>query len=141
MLGRRSLFMTLAVVIGCAPSAAQMELETSEFHEAREVYRRGHQDHINEEARACRARGGEFGYRGLALAPLCTTRFADGGNSCLSSADCAGSCIVDLNAAPASTAAIPAGTPIIGRCTAVSPHLGCYAPVENGRAGQAICAD
>ena len=138
---RGSLFLALAVAAGCASSAAQPDPQSNWMHEAREVYRRGHQDQIDEEARACRARGGEFGYRGLALAPLCTTRFADGGNSCLSSADCAGSCILDLDAVRGCATAVPAGTPVVGRCTAVSPHLGCYAPVENGRAGPAICAD
>lgn len=127
------------LLVACASGVALAQADP--FAEAREEFRIRHQAQIEAAAAACRDRGGEFGYRGLALAPFCTTRLPDGGTECASKSDCQGDCIVDLEQRRIDWMTLPKGTPVAGQCTSVSPHLGCYVTVRDGRAAHAICAD
>jgi hypothetical protein len=106
---------------------------------ARAHYRNDHRAELAAQAAACRRRGGTFDYRGLGLAPICVFRTADGGRQCRSRSDCEAQCVgeaplVDLTR-------VRPGQPLIGRCTAERAHFGCFVPVEDGKAGTAICAD
>jgi hypothetical protein len=126
---------------GCASGAALVHAQGDPIAEAQKQFARENRDRIEADGRACRDRGGEVGYRGMGLAPLCTIRHRDGGKACRSNADCQGECIVDTERLRIPFRALPSGTPTAGQCTAMSPHLGCYIPVAEGRAGYAICAD
>ena len=128
-------------VMGCVSGSAPVPVQDDVLAKAREEYRQTNRLQIEADAAACRARGGVGEYRGLALAPLCTMHHSDAARACRSSSDCEGECIVDLERRRIDYTTIPKGTPVAGQCTAVSPHLGCYIPVYEGRAMQAMCAD
>ena len=141
MTSRRYLAIVSLCVGGCVSGAAHLPAQDDMLATAREEYRLTHRTQIDSDAAACRSRGGEAEYRGMALAPLCTMHHSDAGRTCRSSSDCEGECIVDLERYGIDYTTIPKGTPVAGQCTAVSPHLGCYIPVREGRAMQALCAD
>lgn len=135
------LFMAL---VGCCCGAALVNAQegvADEIAEARKQYQREHGVQIETARRECVGRSGEFGYRGLASWPICTVSLSDAGKACRSSSECQGECIVDFERRAIDWRSIPEGTPITGECTAVSPHLGCYLIVRDGRMAGAMCAD
>lgn len=138
---RAILVISAAAMAGCASGAALVAVPDERQAEARREHLRNNRAMIESEAVACRARGGKLGYRGLALAPFCTMRLSDGGKACRSHSECDGECIIDIEGRPAPMRSLSPGAAAVGRCTAASPHLGCYIPVEGGKAGQAMCAD
>jgi hypothetical protein len=85
------------------------------------------------EAAACKAKGG-YESKGGFGEPFCQFRYSDGGKVCTGKADCQGSCLTDDQA--------PAGTPVVGHCTAEQSVFGCYGDVEAGKAVDDFgCAD
>lgn len=138
---RASIVILAAATAGCASGAALVAVPDDWQAEARREHLRNNRTMIESEAVACRARGGKLGYRGPALAPFCTMRHSDGGKACQSQSECDGECIADIEGRPAPMRTSTPGAAAVGRCTAASPHLGCYIPVEGGKAGQAMCAD
>jgi hypothetical protein len=138
---RASILILAAAMAGCASGAALVAVPDDWQAEARREHLRNNRTMIESEAAACSARGGKLGYRGLALAPFCTMRHSDGGKACRSQSECDGECIVDIEGKPAAMRSLSPGAAAVGRCTAASPHLGCYVPVDGGEAGQAMCAD
>ncbi|WP_374514089.1 hypothetical protein [Brevundimonas sp.] len=87
------------------------------------------------EASDCEARGGRMLPQGRMQTLQCVVSYADAGKRCTDGDDCLGDCRVEEAPFPA------AGAAAAGRCQADSGRFGCYATVENGRAGPAICVD
>jgi hypothetical protein len=139
----RSWYVIMALA-GCSSGAALLNPQVGaadEILEARKQYQREHAAEIETARRECFGRGGQFGYRGLASWPICTVALSDAGKACRSSSECQGECIVDFERRAIDWRSIPQGTPMAGECTAVSPHLGCYLIIHEGRTAGAMCAD
>lgn len=128
-------------LVGCTSGAAFVDASGDPVEEARAHYRSEHRAQIEADGVQCRAKGGTFEYQGFSLAPVCTTPLSDGGKPCSSSSECEGKCIVDLDRRGIDYRTLPKGTAVAGQCTAQAPHFGCYVPVHEGRALQAMCAD
>lgn len=84
----------------------------------------------------CAARGGEMRRVGRMGSLQCIVPYADAGQSCTDSDQCAGDCRLPEGAK------VPLqGGPVTGVCQANNDRFGCYTTVENGRAGPTICVD
>lgn len=81
----------------------------------------------------CLEQGGVLTTTGIASAPLCRRRYADGGKACSDNAQCAGNCIFEGTPAH--------GAPVTGRCEALEAAWDCSHEVVAGRAHYGVCAD
>ena len=81
----------------------------------------------------CLASGGKVERAGLLGAERCTLSYGDAGKVCTDSSQCLGKCVADLDGANKIN--------ISGTCQKTDNPFGCYAFVENGRTGPALCAD
>ena len=87
-------------------------------------------------AAACAARGGEMRPQGRMQTLQCVIAYADAGKRCTDGDQCEGDCRADI------AGGMPeAGAPVVGLCHADSGRFGCYATVEDGKAGVGICVD
>jgi len=87
--------------------------------------------------RLCARDGGRWEHHGgmLREGRMCVFYYRDEGRSCTDNSQCRGGCFTD-DAPPAPDAQVA------GRCARDNRAAGhCRAPVENGRAGQMMCAD
>jgi putative hemolysin len=82
----------------------------------------------------CSQRGGTIEPAGMRQLPHCVIKLPDGGKPCKNSHECLNGCVL-WDAQP------PTDAPITGTCRADNLPFGCYAPVENGKAGPFLCAD
>lgn len=85
--------------------------------------------------RQCEAGGGIVKRAGMRGAYYCITPFADGGQPCNDSRQCQGRCLASLEGQSFASAAAP------GICQADNNPFGCFAEVQNGQAGPALCVD
>ncbi|MDO1559474.1 hypothetical protein Q0812_08540 [Brevundimonas sp. 2R-24] len=106
----------LALVLGCAPSP--VPADETPIHSL--------------SPDACAARGGSMMAAGMLGRVQCVVPYSDAGRRCTDGAQCQGDCRADLEAGPEARE---------GRCQADSRPFGCYAVMENGRAGPALCVD
>ena len=81
----------------------------------------------------CLASGGNVEKAGMLGAERCTLSYRDGGQICTDSSQCLGNCVAELAGANQDSAS--------GICQRTDNPFGCYALVENGRTGSAICTD
>ena len=89
-----------------------------------------------EDAAACARAGGKMLPQGRMQSVRCVITYADAGQRCTDSDDCAGDCRVgDVANAPA------AGANAVGQCQVSSSRFGCYTTVEGGKAEATICVD
>src|SRR5690606_31205634 len=82
----------------------------------------------------CKKNGGEVQKAGIMQMPHCVITYPDAGKPCKNSSECTNSCLLIEKS-------IPMGELAEGECQHNSLSFGCYAPVENGIAGAAICVD
>ena len=87
----------------------------------------------NNERMQCLSEGGFVEKAGIMGAERCTKRYSDGGQVCTDSAQCQGKCVAELAGANQDSTS--------GICQRTDNPFGCYAFVENGRTGPALCAD
>lgn len=82
----------------------------------------------------CKKNGGIIQKGGIMQMPICVIPYPDAGKPCRNSSECTHSCLLmGTN--------VPTDTPVEGECQHNSSPFGCYAPVENGKAGAALCVD
>lgn len=86
-----------------------------------------------EQRMQCLASGGFVEKAGMLGAERCTLRYSDGGQICTDSSQCQGQCIAELAGANQDSTS--------GICQRTDNPFGCYAVVENGRTGPALCVD
>ncbi|MDZ7627374.1 MAG: hypothetical protein U5J99_03060 [Parvularculaceae bacterium] len=84
---------------------------------------------------ACKAKGGEVRQEGMLGAWRCTLPYADAGKVCRDKTDCEGKCLL-----PPQSEAAP-GEAASGVCQANDSPFGCYAEIEDGKLGAALCVD
>lgn len=85
------------------------------------------------ERNTCLKTGGIVERAGLLGAERCTRPYSDGGMVCSDSSQCQGKC--------RTTVGIEVGTPVTGICQPSDNPFGCFAEVNNGRAGPGLCVD
>lgn len=86
---------------------------------------------------ACENAGGVVRPEGMLGMPRCVMPYADAGEQCRDSSECEGQCratdgVTDYDAAPGS---------MVGACQANDSPFGCYAEIEDGSLGAALCVD
>ncbi len=82
----------------------------------------------------CEKNGGIVEKAGIMGLPQCVINNTDAGKPCKNSSECSKSCLLmGTN--------VPIGTAVTGECQHTNLSFGCYAPVENGIAGPALCVD
>ncbi|MCA8888950.1 MAG: hypothetical protein KDA46_08985 [Parvularculaceae bacterium] len=89
------------------------------------------------DAQACADAGGEIRQEGMLGMWRCVTPYPDAGEVCQSASDCAGRCladddVTDYDAAPGE---------MKGVCEADDSPFGCFAEIDAGRRGAALCVD
>ena len=90
----------------------------------------------NTQTDECAARGGQLRRVGMLGSWQCIVPYADAGQTCTDSAQCAGDCrLPDDGKTPL------AGAQVAGICQANNDPFGCYTTVEDGRATPTICVD
>ncbi len=77
----------------------------------------------------CLAKKGKWGPVGLSRKDVCNLPTADGGKKCTDSEQCQGACLAEE---PGATS---------GQCSSWTIMRGCYAFVNDGKAGGLLCAD
>lgn len=99
--------------------------------EIRKLYK----ERINSKAiKECEKNGGKVQEAGIMALPHCVITYPDAGKPCKNSSECTKSCLlIESNE--------PMGALVTGECQHNNLPFGCYAPVENGIAGPAICVD
>ena len=85
------------------------------------------------ERATCIATGGTVEQAGILGAERCTRPYHDGGMVCSDSSQCQGKCIAGTDGANQSTTT--------GTCQQTDNPFGCYAEVQNGQTGPALCVD
>jgi hypothetical protein len=90
----------------------------------------------------CRACAGEWGVHGLAQAPSCNCRTADGGKRCTDGADCQGVCVAapDDPEREVREAGPPARGFFVGRCSTVMTVFGCNRIIGRGARSRGLVA-
>lgn len=74
-------------------------------------------------AQECDQQGGEIIRNGFGI-PLCQTQTADGGNACISNADCEGFCLTESKT-----------------CTPTTPYFGCFSVLVEPNQPADLCVD
>ncbi|NNC38824.1 MAG: hypothetical protein EX271_04405 [Acidimicrobiales bacterium] len=87
----------------------------------------------NEQRMQCLASGGRVERAGILGAERCTLSYSDGGQICMDSSQCQGKCVAELAGANQTSAS--------GVCQRTDNPFGCFAFVENGQTGPALCVD
>ncbi|WP_292062038.1 hypothetical protein [Brevundimonas sp. UBA7664] len=84
----------------------------------------------------CLARNGTLQPVGRMQTMQCVVRYADAGERCTDSDQCAGECrTADVTARP------DEGAAVAGVCQADSNRFGCFTRVEDGKAEATLCVD
>ena len=122
--------LTLAVLAACAPAVAPTPGGASGSSASVTPQQL---NAIGDDVEACRAVGGEVRPICMMGTRQCVVTFADAGRTCRDSDDCQGDCRI--------AAGTEAGRVMTGQCQASSNPCGCFATVEDGRAGPSLCAD
>ncbi len=86
-----------------------------------------------DERAACEAIGGEVQRAGMLGWEHCILTYSDAGKACRDGAECEGMCLADDMGQDDGSAS--------GTCQVTSNPFGCYAQMENGKAGPGLCVD
>ncbi len=86
---------------------------------------------------ACKAKGGEARPEGMLGLPRCVLPYGDAGEVCTDASDCEGRCLAD----DAITDFDGPDGAMKGLCEADDSPFGCYAEIERGALGAALCVD
>ena len=81
----------------------------------------------------CSTAGGEWKKVGLAGSLACVLKTKDAGKSCTDSSQCEERCLAMPDPADS--------TKVVGQCQVDNQPFGCFAEMENGVAGPALCID
>lgn len=87
----------------------------------------------NAQRMQCLASGGTVEKAGMLGGERCTLSYGDGGQVCTDSSQCQGKCVAELAGANQNNTS--------GICERSDNPFGCYALVESGRTGPALCVD
>jgi hypothetical protein len=87
-----------------------------------------------QERAACEAAGGSIAQAGMMGREHCLQTYPDAGQACRDDADCLGTCRYEGPSVPPETA-------VTGVCQSVDVPFGCYAMVQQGKLGFALCVD
>ena len=82
----------------------------------------------------CQQKGGEIKKAGIQQMPHCVVTYQDAGKPCKGAAQCVGRCLLIEKT-------LPAGSAVVGECQHTNLVFGCYAEVEGGISGPALCID
>lgn len=120
----------ILICIVLSLSACISQQQTESFQESDRYKERMN----SKEIKHCKKNGGEVQRAGRMGLPHCVITYADAGKACQDSSECTGRCLlVNSNE--------PVGARVTGTCQQNNLRFGCYAVVENGVAGPAVCVD